>query len=491
MKSQTVLPLSFALLLAACASSGGLHTEATPTDADQLLATRSLSAVVLSDAAWPKQDWWHELGDGQLDQLIDAALKDQPSLHIAEARLRQAQALAGAAGAARYPQGGVVIKGTEQRFSENGTAPKTIAGHWNSIDEASFGVSYDLDLWGKNQAAAEAALDRAHATDIDLQAARLSLTTSIVRTYLRLDSAYAERDLAEATLANRGKTLALTQVRVAAELDSKLELTQAEAALPVTRERIAVIGEAIALLANQLAALEGQGPDAGLNIKRPQLATLAPVLLPTALPAELLGRRPDVVAARWRVEAARGEVTVAQAQFYPNVTLNAFVGLQSIGLSDFLSPGSRVLGIGPAFSLPVFDGGRLRSNLDSNQAGYDLAVESYNATLLAALHDIVDQLVSLNWLAKQARQQDQALDLSKQAWTLALARYHSGLASYLQVLSAEGQVLSQQRLQIESKSRQRELQLNLVRALGGGTVPTDMPAITPDASVASEKGVQP
>jgi NodT family efflux transporter outer membrane factor (OMF) lipoprotein len=352
--------------------------------------------------------------------------------------------------------------------------PKNIAGHWNSIDEGSLGLSYELDFWGKNRAAVNAALDRSHAVEVDLQAARLALTTAVVRSYLRLDAAFAQRDLAEATLHEREETLALVQKRVAASLDSQLELTQAESALPAAREQIAVIDEAIALIRNQLAALEGQGPDAARSLNRPKLATATPVQIPAALPVELLGRRPDVVAARWRVEAASEDITVATAQFYPNVTLNAFVGLQSLGLSDFLSPGSRVMGIGPAFSLPVFDGGRLRSNLRRNQADYDAAVATYNGTLVDALHDVVDQLVSLDAVKQQQVEQNEALRLSQKAFDLATSRYRSGLASYLQVLSAEAQVLIQQRAVIATEARQRELQLNLVRALGGGFQPASV-----------------
>jgi NodT family efflux transporter outer membrane factor (OMF) lipoprotein len=239
------------------------------------------------------------------------------------------------------------------------------------------------------------------------------------------------------------------------------------------------IDETIALTANQLAALKGQGPDAGRAIRRPQLGLAsATIALPSTLPAELLGRRPDVVAERWRVEAISQDIRVAHARFYPNVTLNAFVGLQSVGLGDFLSLGSHMLGAGPAISLPVFDGGRLRANLALHQADYDAAVAHYNATLINALHDVVDQLVSLTWLADQRAEQDQSLLLSQRAYELARERYHAGLANYLQVLAAEAQVLQAKRAVVTSAGRQRELQVNLVRALGGGFTPS------PPASVA-------
>jgi len=468
--------VAFALTtLAACVSTAGLHTHATALDADQLEISRSLSTTTLSAAAWPKDAWWKEFGDPQLDELIDAALSGQPNLRVAEARVRQAQASAGIAGASLFPQVNAGLQSTRQRFSEHGTVPPPIAGTWQNINEMSLGLHYELDFWGKNRATVDAALDRAHAAEVGLQAARLMLTTSLARTYLRLDLAFAQRDLAEDTLKLRQQTLELTRRRVVAQIDSQLELTQAEAALPAVRERIAAIDESIALLDNQLAALQGKGPDAGLLIKRPRLAEVGPVALPVDLPAELIGRRPDVVADRWLVEAASKDIKVARVQFYPDISLNGLVGLQRLGFDQFLDAGSRILGVGPAISLPIFDGGRLRGNLGVRQASYDAAVEHYNASVIAAVHDVVDQLVSLRWLQQQVREQGEALRLSQRAYDLARARYRSGLANYLQVLSAESQVLAQKRLVIESQSRQRELRLNLIRALGGGYRPASVP----------------
>jgi NodT family efflux transporter outer membrane factor (OMF) lipoprotein len=478
--------LLLVLSLTGCASMRGLHTHASAIDPGQLETGRSLSNVRLSAAAWPQDSWWTSLGDVQLDRMMDEALSGQPGLRVAEARVRQAQAAAEVVGASLYPQANASLRSTRQRFSEDGTVPPPIAGSWQTINDLSLGVGYELDFWGKNRAAVGAALDRTHAAQVDLQAARLMLTTALARTYLRLDQAFAQRDLAQATLKQRQQILELTRRRVAAQIDSQLELTQAEAALPAVREHIAVLEESIALLDNQLAALQGKGPDAGLTIRRPQLGPVGAVSLPSSLPAELIGRRPDVVADRWRVEAASQDIAVAKARFYPNISLNGLVGLQSLGFSNFLDAGSRTLGIGPAISLPIFDGGRLRGNLGAHQAGYDAAVEHYNGTVIAAVHDVVDQLVSLKWLQQQAHEQDETLRLTEHAYELARARYHSGLANYLQVLSAEGQVLAQKQQVIQSQSRQRELRLNLVRALGGGYRPGAVPAETSMAHAGSQ-----
>ena len=459
------------LLLAGCAGTGGLHTESTVESANALAASASLAGTPVSPAAWPTQAWWESYGDAQLNQLVQAALAEQPSLRVAAARVRQADALASVAGAPLSPQGSLNGRATRQRFSEHSTTPQPLAGSWDWTADLQAGVGYEIDFWGKNQAALDAALQRAQAAEVDRHAAGLMLTTSLVRTYLKLDTAYLLRDLAEETLRQRENTLDLTARRVDAQLDSRLDMKQAEAALPATRERIAALNEQIALTRNQVAALVGRGPDAGIQVRRPALRGDFRESIPTSVPAELIGRRPDVVAQRWRVEAASQEIKVARAQFYPNVSLTAFAGLQSLGLSDLLDAGSRVLGIGPAISLPVFDGGRLRGNLGARQADYDIAVEQYNGTLITALHDVVDQLVSLRWQAERSAQQQEALRLTQEAYDMATARYRSGVGSYLQVLSAEGQVLQQKQLLIELDTRNRALHLELIRALGGGYVP--------------------
>ncbi|MEO8523650.1 MAG: efflux transporter outer membrane subunit [Caldimonas sp.] len=462
-------------LLSGCASPGDARVHAKATAIDQLAARQTLSGVPLSPAAWPRSDWWTGYGDDQLDRLMRAALHGQPDLRVAAARLRQAQAVAGAVGARLGPQVNGNLKSTSQRFSENSIYPKGLAGNVRSFNDAEIDIGQELDFWGRNRAALDAALDRAHVAEVEVQAARLVLTTTLARTYLQLDTDYARRDLADSTLRQREQILALVRRRVAVQLDSQLELTQAEAALPPVRAQLASIDESIALANSQLAALQGQGPDAGMDIERPRLKVPKAVQMPSALPAELLGHRPDIVAARWRVEASSRDIDVARAAFYPNVSLNVFAGFQSIGLGDFLTAGSRMIGIGPTVSLPIFDSGRLRANLDLQQGQYDAAVETYNGALVNALHDVAAQLVSLKWVATQMDQQSQGVALARQAFDLARERYRIGVSGYLNVLSAESALLLQQRQLVDAEGRQRELQLNLLRALGGGYAPATSP----------------
>jgi len=302
---------------------------------------------------------------------------------------------------------------------------------------------------------------------VDAYAVRLMLASSIARAYAQLGRSFEQIELAQAILVQRQAIFDLIRQRVTAGLDSEVELKQAEGSIPAARQSIAQVEEEIALGRNLLAALLGQGPDRGLAIARPQMQEQS-IALPSVLPADLLGRRPDVVAQRWRVESARRDIEAAKGQFYPNVNLTALIGVQSIILSKVLSSSSEVPAFGPALRLPLFDGGRLRGNLAAKDADYDLALEQYKQTLIDALREVVDQLASLRSVDAQRVQLDSALATAHQAYELALERYRAGIGSYLQVLAAEAPLLEQQSLQANLRARELELSINLMRALGGG-----------------------
>jgi NodT family efflux transporter outer membrane factor (OMF) lipoprotein len=469
--------LSFALpfaMLAGCASMDGIETHATSRDANALASQRSLGGVTVSDAAWPTSDWWQAFGDPQLDALIDEALRESPTLVIAAARTRKAVAAAGADRAALSPRIDASGSSTRERFSEHGLVPPPFGGTTQTVNALQATLSWELDFWGKNRAAYEAALGGARAAEVDAQAARLALSTGIAQAYVQLQRAYLQRDVANATLDARERIAALTRERNKAGIDSKLEVKQAEAALPATREQIAALDERIALARNRIAALMGAGPDRGLAIARPRATGLTSVALPSNVPANLLGRRPDIVAQRWRIEAARKDIASAKAQFYPDVNLVAFIGLQSLGAANLLTAASRTLGAGPAVTLPIFDAGRLRAQLAGRDADYDIAVAQYNQALADAMREVVDQLVSFRSLDEQRRQQQEAAATTREAYDLALVRYREGLGNYLQVLSAEQPLLAQQSLDADLRARALELSINLVRALGGGYQPAPL-----------------
>ena len=451
------------MLAGGCASFGELAPKSVVTGPGDLAADRSLAGAKLSPAAWPAAAWWQRFGDPQLDRLIGEALAGSPGMGSARARIDRAAALASGTGAALAPQASASADVTRQHFSAHGIYPPPLAGSWRTQTQLAASFSYEFDLWGRNRAAYDAALGQVRAAEVDAYAVRLLLASSVARAYAQLARSFEQLDLAQAALAQRQTIFDLIGQRVAAGLDSQVELKQAEGSIPAARLRIAQLEEEIALGRNLLASLLGKGPDRGLAIAHPRMQGAAPAL-PSVLPADLLGRRPDVVAQRWRVEAARRDIEAAKGQFYPNVNLSALVGVQSITFSKLLASGSGI----PALRLPLFDGGRLRANLAAKDADYDLALEQYNQTLVEAMREVVDQLASLRSVDAQRIELDAALATAERGHQLALERQRAGIGSYLQVLAAEAPLLEQKILQANLRAHELELSINLIRALGGG-----------------------
>jgi NodT family efflux transporter outer membrane factor (OMF) lipoprotein len=468
-RALCVLLMWGALTISGCATPlhGGHHAE--PRDTADLQVAATLESTQTDESAWPDVAWWKNLRDLQLDQLEQEALAASPTLATAKARLDRAIAAAGSARSSLWPNADLNAKGTRQRFSGQDVIPPPFAGTTRTESRVALDFSYELDFWGKNRAALDAALDRADAAQADAFAARLLLTTAVARTYVQLARAYDHLDIARDTLAQREHLYDLTRQRVDAGLDTRVELKEAEGAVPAAREDVAALEESLQVSRNQLAALLGQGPDRGLTIERPKLQwSLVEAILPSRLPADLLGRRPDVAASRLRVEAAVKDVQVARARFYPDINLLAFAGFQSIGLSQLAEAGSRTMGIGPALHLPLFEGGRLRSELAVSQADYDAAVAQYDATLIEALHELANELAAFRSVATQSTEQQLAMAAAREAYDLATLRYREGVGNYLTVLTAESQVLAQRHLEADLHARALDNHLDLIRTLGGG-----------------------
>lgn len=455
---------SIVMTLAGCASTGGVGPQATPLDAAQLgLGGTAAPGDALAPA------WWEGFGDPTLSALVERALAESPTLRASQARIERAAASVALATSANGPQVNGTADATRQRFSANSVYPPPLAGSQRTLGTLQAAGSWDLDLFGRNRAALEAAIGASRAAEADREAARVLLSTNVVRAYLQLARLGEQREVAERTLAQRDALLGLVRQRVQAGLDTTVELRQGEGALPEIRQQIEAIDEQRTLMRHALAALTVQAPSA-LDTLQPRLAAITSVALPATIPADLIGRRADITAARWRIESATQEVAAARAQFYPNVNLSAFVGLASIGLDRLLRAGSEQYGIGPAIRLPIFDAGRLRANLRGRAADLDLAVESYNAAVVDAVREAADQIGSMQSIARQRQEQALAASAAESAFDLATQRYRAGLSSYLTVLNAEAAVLNQRRGAADLQARALDAQVGLVRALGGGYV---------------------
>jgi len=432
-------------------------------------------AAHLSPAHWPDSNWWAAFGDEQLNALVLEAIQNSPDINEAAAKVRQAQAIEGLQEAQLLPRVDGNLSSTRERFSTNGTTPHPVNGTWQWVNQGTLNLSYEIDFWGKNRAALEAALGRVKAAEVDQQATRLMLASAVVQAYINFQQTDQEIALETRMLEQRIHILSLTRKRFESELDSQVDIKQVEVSIPASRARIAELNETQELNRNKLAALLGQGPARGAAIRTPTLRMPNSFSLPGQLPAELIGHRPDLVAQRWRVEAASHDIAEAKARFYPNVNLTSFVGLQSLGFDLFADNSSRILGVAPAVSLPIFDGGRLRSNLAAQDATYDIAVERYNHTLIEAVKDVSDQVVSMRWLSERINQQQAGVDTANDAARLIERRYSAGLATYIQVLYAQNTALAQQLLLVRLNAHGLELHASLSRALGGGYVPFNTP----------------
>ncbi len=465
--------LVVALLAAGCADTAGIASHARMRDAT--------AAGVPVAAPGPAPEfaqvdarWWQAFGDAQLDRLVDQALASSPNLQVAQARVARALAAAGGAEAAGRPQLSGDAQLLRQRYSEN-YIYGALGGTVQENGTLQLNGSWELDFFGRNRSAIQAAVGAARAAEADVQAARILLATNVARSYVQWARLEAQRDVARRTLAQRDETLRLVRDRVSAGLDTQLEQRQSEGGLPEARQQIEALGEQIDNARHALDALVGV-PNATAQLTPPTLAALRPVPLAVQIPADLLARRPDVVAARWRVEAAASDEANARTQFYPNINLTAFAGTQAIGFDRLLKSGSLQWGVGPALHLPIFEGGRLRANLGAKAADHDAAIESYNAAVLDAVREVADQVTSSRSIGRQQREQQAAQEAAEGAYQIAVQRYQAGLGNYLNVLTAETAVLAQRRQAVDLAARALDTQAALARALGGGWAGEPAPA---------------
>ena len=473
MKSSShtfALTALLAASLAGCANMHGLQPQGELTEPDRLATRHSLAGVKLTPAAWPQSDWWKSLGDPQLDALIDEALSGSPTLAAADARVRVALAQAGAQDAARKPKVNAQAQYSGIRIPAT-VAPAPFGGHYLGVDILNLSVSYAPDPWGGKRAAWEATVDQAHAAQVDAQAARLTLSSNIAQTYAELGHASDLEEIARRELGRSRDIQKLTTQLVKAGIDSDFQLRQTDAAVASAQHGVQLAQEQAALIRAALAALVGQGPDRGLQIAHPQTLRVAALELPSDLPSDLLARRPDIVAARWRVEAAAHGIKAAKAQFYPSINLSAAVGLASAGLGTLFELPSRYMQVGPAISLPVFDGGRLRSGLAERDADYDAAVAQYDQTLVDALHQVAEQIISLQATHAQVETLLAESNSAQSAYVLAGQRYRSGLSNYLDVLAVQQQLFRTQQQLADLYAQRVTASVKLVQALGGGYLP--------------------
>nr|WP_215908562.1 efflux transporter outer membrane subunit [Pseudomonas fluorescens] len=468
-------------VISGCIGTGGIAPRGQAINANSLATDAAIQSAA-RDAHWPTAQWWQAYGDPQLNRWVELATRNSPSLAVAAARVRQARALAGVAESAESLQ--INSDTTLKRHNwpkDQFYGPGELSGANTWDNNSSLGLSYALDLWGLESNTTERAVDLAHMSAAEARLAQLELQNNVVRAYIQLSLQYANRDIAAATLAQQQQILDLANKRLAAGIGTHFDVSQAETPLPETHRQLDALDEEIALSRNQLAALAGKGPGEGAKLQRPTLALAAPLKLPSSLPAQLLGQRPDVVASRWQVAAQARGIDVAHAGFYPNVDLVGSLGYMATGggMLEFLAGKKFNYNVGPAITLPIFDGGRLRAQLGEASAGYDIAVAQYNQTLVNALKGISDQLIRRESMDKQSAFAAQSVASAQKTYDIAMVAYQRGLTDYLNVLNAQTLLFRQQQIEQQVQAARLSAHAELVTALGGGLgAGDDVPSAT-------------
>jgi NodT family efflux transporter outer membrane factor (OMF) lipoprotein len=475
-----------AAVLSACVNYAGIHSDQHMAEPQHYATQQSMPA---EGGRWPTADWADQFGDAQLKALIDEALSGSPTVAQASARVAAAAAYSETAKAATLPRADARYSYRREQLPGASFIPPPYGGSWQSENTGLLSASYELDLWGKNREALKAALSDLQASEADAQVVRLTLTTAVARSYNQLARLYVLRDIAAREIAQREQIDRLTAGRIATGLDTEVELKTAHANLATSRAALKAIDGSIVTTRYQIAALLGEGPDRGLQIARPTLGAGDEVRLPDNLPADLVSRRPDIVAARWRVDGLTHEVKSAKAEFYPDINLSAAIGFDAFGFGQFLTAASRTAEVGPAIHLPIFDAGALRAKLKGRYAEFDYAVATYNQTLVTALSEVATQLADIRATDGQLTDAQSAQSDARRADELALLQYKAGLTNQLTVLNADVTALSADQAVANLQMDRRDQQIALAAALGGGYTDTSDAAAVATADAASSSTV--
>ncbi|MFS0772699.1 efflux transporter outer membrane subunit [Sphingomonas sp. 1P08PE] len=455
------------LLLAGCAAPA-THQAVSPVMPVALGLAATAPAV--------PADWWRGFGDPQLDRLIADAVAGNPTLDGALARVTQAQAVLAARGAETGPQATLEAQAQVARLSGRYTIPPPFGGSTRFVGTGVANLGWNLDLFGRQRAAIRGARASAAAATLDVAAARLALTGSVVATYLDLVRAEAQARLATATIQARTGSLQLVEVRIRNRLASQLD-RQAAATLLAQARQALVRSQASATLArNALAALAGRGVDYPATIGATAVRLDGGVPLPASVPADLLARRADIAAAQARIAAAAEGKQVARLAYYPNVNLAAMAGLQAIGIGNLFSLDAGTAGAGPALSLPLFDNGGRRAELEGAAAALDLATADYNDRVIGAVREAADGIARVAAIAADRTSQAQVVRGYRETGRLNAIRVSSGLDSRLDLVDNDIRTLDAEQADADLAVDAAQARVRLALALGGGVDARQDPA---------------
>jgi NodT family efflux transporter outer membrane factor (OMF) lipoprotein len=421
-------------------------------------------------------DWWTRFGDPTLDALAVQVGTANQTLAAAEATYRAASALVREARAAYFPTVTAGVGYTRSRSSANlGNLPTGAVPTGPRSDFLlPLDVTWEPDFWGRIRRSVEASQAGAQASAGDLATAQLGLEGELALDYFQLRALDAQRRLLDETTAAYAHALELTKTRRASGVASGVDVVQAETQWKTTQAQAIDVGVQRAQLEHAIAVLVGQ-PASTFSLPAAPLDGTPPAI-PVGVPSELLERRPDIAAAERRVAAANAQIGVAEAAYYPTVTLGLSAGFESGSLAQWLAWPSRFWSMGPAISQTVFDGGLRRAQTEQARAAYDATVAAYRQTVLGAFQGVEDNLAALRILAEEASVQDEAVAAATRSVELTTSQYRSGTVSYLNVIVTQTIELTNRVTQVQILGRRMAAAVQLIQALGGGWSIADLPS---------------
>lgn len=425
--------------------------------------------------ALERGNWWALYGDAELDALVERLHVSNQNLAAAEAQYRQARALVRGARASFYPtlsgSAGVTRAGQGGGDSTIRTADGvTVGGSGASSISKSYDLSlnaaWELDIWGKLRRGLEASRAEFEASAADLAAARLSLQSELVQNYLQLRILDEQKRLLDATVAAYARSLRLTENQYRAGIVPKSDVSQATTQLKSTQAQAIDLDWQRAQLEHAIAVLVGVSP-AELSIApRERLPALPEV--PVALPSQLLERRPDVAAAERRVIAANAQIGVAEAAWFPDLTISASGGYRGSSFAEWIEVPNRFWSLGPQLALSLFDGGARRAELERSEAAYDQTVAQYRQAVLDSFREVEDYLVQLRVLEQESVVQQEALEAARESLRLIENQYRAGTVDFNSVVNVQATALNNERTNLTLLGSRLTASVQLIAALGGG-----------------------
>ncbi|ALK99414.2 efflux transporter outer membrane subunit [Massilia sp. WG5] len=452
-------------LLAGCISVPADRNK--PAAIDLAAKARLAPGITLPADAWPAEQWWLAYGDPQLDALIRQALRDNPSLAVVQARVAGAQAIVSAERADEGARVGLATGLNRQRYSSNGFFPPPIGGAWFNDANVQVRASYDVDWWGKHRSLVASALGEENARRAEAAQAAQAIAASVAQSYFRLQMLWARQDNVQLLAAVQREIVDGRKARIAHGLATSEQLAGAELDLGVLDEQSKRLATQAGREREVLRALTGGDTLALAKLARSRPAP-AVNALPRELGMELLARRPDLQAARWRVEAQLGRVAASEAAFRPDINLVGALGLDAVSLGKLLRWPSRTPLLGATLDLPLFDSGRLKAQLGVARSNRDELVSEYNEAVLAAVREVAQEGATLQGLEQEAQAHRLALESSRKLVDSAEARMKRGLLERAGVLQAKMTLLRQQDTDLQIADARLQTQVALVKALGGG-----------------------